>query len=84
MKVGAEVVFSMPGDGSLTIYVDGMQQEKIVSSALCQGVLDMYIGEIPVAPSVKQHFLDGFRSAYEKGMRANFPPPGTVTATATQ
>jgi len=80
MKVGAEVLFSMPGDGSITVYIDGVQAEKIQSPALCQAVVDMYVGDSPVAPLVKQHFLDGFSAAYNKGCAANIPPPGTLAA----
>jgi hypothetical protein len=58
-KSGTEVVFSTKGGGKLSTRIDGKEKASLASRALCESLLDIYLGKDPVSPDAKKAFGEG-------------------------
>jgi hypothetical protein len=58
-KSGTEVVFSTKAGGKLQTRIDGRDMPALASRALCEALLDIYLGKDPVSPDAKRAFGDG-------------------------
>jgi hypothetical protein len=54
-----EIVFSTRGGGELRARVDGVDRGSVRSRALCESLLDIYLGRDPVSPDAKRAFGEG-------------------------
>lgn len=61
-KSGTEVVFSTKGGGKLSTRIDGKEKAALSSRALCESLLDIYLGRDPVSPDAKRAFGEGLAS----------------------
>ena len=56
---GTEIVFSTRGGGTLATRIAGRERAPVQSRALCESLLDIYLGRDPVSPEAKKAFGDG-------------------------
>jgi hypothetical protein len=60
LKVGTEICIKFPGYDTLDLEINGQHFVTLHNKALVWAVLDMFLGESPVAPNVKARIGTAF------------------------
>lgn len=69
LNVGKQVLITCEGHGKLLLEIEGQPAVELDNKALVWAVLDMFLGDKPVAPNVKENFAAGFVTLFEQQKR---------------